>query len=111
MKRFLKLMRNTAIALVGLAVVLTGFTKFIHYPNPIAAVRLGLAPASKTPTLMPWHIINPSTSPIAWPTSTETMPDTVAWKGAQIKWQEFLDKTHTNAFLVIRNGVLQQRYE
>jgi len=110
MRRLLNFARNLLIVIVALGVALTGFTRFIHYPNPIAAIKLGLAPASKTPTLMPWHTVHPSTTPITWPTATEAMPVTVPWKGAQIKWQEFLDKTHTNAFLVIRNGVITYEY-
>jgi CubicO group peptidase (beta-lactamase class C family) len=59
---------------------------------------------------MPWHTIDPSDNPIAWPTSTEAAPDTVAWKGKQIKWQDFLDRTNTNAFLLVRNGVITYEY-
>ncbi len=110
MKRFLKVLRNILIVFVGFAVALTGFTKFIHYPNPIAAIRLGLAPASKTPTLMPWNTIAPANKPIAWPTSNEAMPATVPWENGSITWQEFLKKTYTNAFLVIRNGVITYEY-
>ena len=110
MRRLLLVLRNTVIILVALAVALTGFTRFIHYPNPIASIKLGLAPASKTPTLMPWHTIAPSTTPIEWPTSSEAAPDTVAWKGKQIKWQDFLDRTNTNAFLLVRNGVITYEY-
>ena len=110
MRRLLRVLRNTLIIIVALGVALTGFTKFIHYPNPIAAIKLGLAPASKTPTLMPWHTIKPSASPIEWPTSFAPAPETVMWKGKAIKWQDFLDRTNTNAFLVIRNGVITYEY-
>ena len=110
MRRLFKVLRNTLIILVALGVALTGFTKFIHYPDPIAAIKLGLAPASKTPTLMPWHTIDPAVDPIDWPTSDGATPDTVAWKGKQIKWQDFLDRTNTNALLVVRNGVITYEY-
>jgi len=110
MKRYLRFLRNTLVVLVAFAVALTGFTKFIHYPNPIAAIRLGLAPASKTPTLMPWHTITPASKPIAWPTSSEKMPETVPWENGSITFQDFLKKSYTNAFLVIRNGVITYEY-
>ena len=110
MRRLFKVLRNTLIILVALGVTLTGFTKFIHYPDPIATIKLGLAPASKTPTLMPWHTIDPAVDPIDWPTSDGATPDTVAWKGKQIKWQDFLDRTNTNALLVVRNGVITYEY-
>ncbi len=110
MNKLLKALRNTGIVLVALFILLSGFFRFVHYPNVIAAVRLGLAPASKTPTLMPWHTVNPSATPIAWPTSSEKMPTTVTYDGKTMAWQEFLDKSYTNAFLVVRNGVITYEY-
>jgi len=110
MNKLLKALRNTGIVLVALFILLSGFFRFVHYPNVIAAVRLGLAPASKTPTLMPWHTVNPSATPIAWPTSSEKMPATVTYDGKTMSWQEFLDKSYTNAFLVVRNGVITYEY-
>ena len=110
MRKLLKALRTAGIVLVALFILLSGFFRYIHYPNVVAAVRLGLAPASKTPTLMPWHTVNPSTTPIAWPTSTENMPATVTYQGKVMSWQEFLDKSYTNAFLVIRNGVITYEY-
>ena len=110
MRRLFRGLRNTLIIVVVLGVALAGFTKFIHYPNPIAAIKLGLAPASKTPTLMPWHTIDTAINPIDWPTSGGARPETVAWKGKQIKWQDFLDRTNTNALLVVRNGVITYEY-
>ena len=38
------------------------------------------------------------------------MPAVVDWNGKQISWQKFLDLTNTNAFLVLRNGVLTYQY-
>jgi CubicO group peptidase (beta-lactamase class C family) len=110
MRLFIKILRNTLIGLVIFALALTGFFKVIHYPNPIAAIKLGLAPASKTPTLLPWHVVTPATNPISLPTSHEAMPATVEWMGKTITWQHFLDTSHTNAFLVVRNGVLTYEY-
>jgi CubicO group peptidase (beta-lactamase class C family) len=110
MRLLWKILRNTLIGLVIFAVALTGFFKVVHYPNPIAAIKLGLAPASKTPTLLPWHVVAPSANPITLPTSHEAMPSTVEWLGKTITWQQFLDTSNTNAFLVIRNGVLTYEY-
>jgi len=110
MRLLWKILRNTLIGLVIFAVALTGFFKVVHYPNPIASIKLGLAPASKTPTLLPWHVVAPSTNPITLPTSTEAIPSTVEWLGKTITWQQFLDTSNTNAFLVIRNGVLTYEY-
>ena len=110
MNRLLKVLKRTAIVVVILGVLLEGFTLVIRYPNPIAAVRLGLAPASKTPTLMPAHNIAPSTTPIELPTGHENAPTTVTWQGSKVPWQEFLDKSYTNVLLILRNGVITYQY-
>ena len=70
MKRTLKILRNTGIALVAIFILLSGFLQYVHYPSLISAVRLGLAPASKTPTLLPWHTVDPSATPVVWKTGT-----------------------------------------
>lgn len=55
---------------------------------------------------MPWHVIDPSDKPIALPVSSEKMPAEIMYKGTSLAFNEFLKQTDTNAFLVIRNGVL-----
>jgi len=87
-------------------VALFAFTKVIHYPEPIAAIKLGLAPASKTPTLMPWHVIDPAAKPVAIPVTSEKMPDEIMYKGTSLAFNEFLKQTDTNVFIVLRNGVM-----
>ena len=98
------------IPLLVLYLALAAFLHVVHYPSPIAVIRLGLAPASKTPDLMPAHTIAPSTSPTSFKAGSEKMPALVEWDGKQISWQAFLDKSNTNAFLVIRNGALTYQY-
>ena len=110
MKRLLKVLKRTAIFILVFGIALEGFTLLIRYPNPIAAVRLGLAPASKTPTLLPAHTIAPSSNPIELPTGKENPPKTVNWKGQEVPWQKFLDESYTNAFLILRNGVITYQY-
>jgi len=106
MVRLFRVIRNTLISLVVLYGALFIFTKVVHYPEPIASIKLGLAPASKTPTLMPWHVIDPSDKPIALPVASEKMPAEIMYKGTSLAFNEFLKQTDTNAFLVIRNGVM-----
>jgi len=65
--RLLRFLRNFLISVLALYLALFAFTKVIRYPDPIAAIRLGLAPASETPTLMPWHEIKESSDPIDLP--------------------------------------------
>ena len=106
----MKFLRKTFLSLIVIYGLLWGATLYIHYPNPYQSIRLGLAPASKTPDLMPAHTIAPSSNPIALATANEKMPDRVEFNGANVSWQEFLDKSYTNAFLVLRNGVLTYAY-
>ena len=106
MMRLVRIIRNTVITIALLYAALFIFTKVIHYPEPIAAIKLGLAPASKTPTLMPWHVIDPSDKPISIPVASEKMPAEIMYKGTSLAFGEFLKQTDTNAFVVIRNGVM-----
>ena len=104
--RLFRFIRNTAITLAVIYGALFIFTRVIHYPEPIAAIKLGLAPASKTPTLMPWHVIDPAAKPITLPVASEKMPVEIMYKGTSLPFNEFLKQTDTNAFIVIRNGVM-----
>lgn len=98
-----KAIKRIIVVLVILYVALFALTRVIHYPEPIAAIKLGLAPASKTPDLMPAHTIKAGTaSPLAQG-AAETIGN-VTFKGASMTFDQFLSTTHTNAFIVIRNG-------
>lgn len=95
--------RRFVIALAVIYAALFGLTKIIHYPEPIAAIRLGLAPASKTPDLMPAHSI--AAKPGApWQLGTPEEITTVKWNGKTVPFEQFMKETDTNAFLVIRKG-------
>ena len=106
MIKLYRFIRKTVITVVVLYLALFGLTKAIRYPEPIAAIKLGLAPASKTPALMPAHIIEPAKSPVEIPRGSEVMPATVQYRKSPTAFADFLKQTNTNAFLVIRNGVL-----
>jgi hypothetical protein len=108
---FLKVLRNIAIVLVALYLSLFALTKVIHYPEPIAAIKLGLAPASKTPELMPSHWIVAAPSSFApWKKGGEESIGEVTYRDKKLSFQDFLDTTHTNAFLVIRGGKITHEY-
>lgn len=98
-----KLIRRVATVLVILYVALFALTKVIHYPEPIAAIRLGLAPASKTPDLMPAHTITAKPG-APWTVGTPEEITAVAWNGKSVPFEQFMEETDTNAFLVIRKG-------
>ena len=100
-----KIIRNLAISVFVLYLALFGLTKAIRYPEPIAAIKLGLAPASKTPDLMPFHIINGAPSDeSAWVAADAEAITEVIWQGKKVTFDEFLSATQTNAFLVVRDG-------
>lgn len=100
-----KLIRNLAISVFVLYLALFGLTKAIRYPEPIAAIKLGLAPASKTPDLMPFHIIKSAPSDeSAWVSADSEAITEVIWQGKKVTFEEFLSATQTNAFLVFRDG-------
>jgi len=110
--KLIKILRNIAIVLISIYLSLFALTKVIHYPEPIAAIRLGLAPASKTPDLMPAHVIKaaPNES-AAWKFGSPEEINQVTWKGKKVDFEIFLQETSTNAFLVIRNGkITYERY-
>jgi CubicO group peptidase (beta-lactamase class C family) len=100
-----KIIRNLAISVLVLYLALFGLTKAIRYPEPIASIKLGLAPASKTPDLMPFHIIKGAQSDeSAWVSADSEAITEVTWQGKKVTFEEFLNSTQTNAFLVIRDG-------
>ena len=100
-----KIIRNLAISVFVLYLALFGLTKAIRYPEPIAAIKLGLAPASKTPDLMPFHIIKGAPSDeSAWVAADAEAITEVIWQGKKVTFDEFLSATQTNAFLVVRDG-------
>ena len=101
----LKLIRRVVVVLFILYLALFGLTKAIRYPEPIAAIKLGLAPASKTPDLMPFHIIKATAGESTpWLSGASEEINEVTWGGIKISFDEFLANTQTNAFLVIRGG-------
>ena len=101
-----KFLKRAVVTVLVIYLSLFGLTKAIRYPEPIAAIKLGLAPASKTPDLMPAHIIEPADSRISWATGSANLPTQVEYDGETISLEKFMNITKTNAFLVIKDGKL-----
>jgi CubicO group peptidase (beta-lactamase class C family) len=100
-----KLIRRVVLSFLITYAALFGLTKVIHYPEPIAAIRLGLAPASKTPDLMPAHSIVAAPSTFApWQSGKTEEIGQVTWNGKKQDFETFLKETQTNVFLIVRNG-------
>ena len=105
MSTLIRVLRNIVIGLVIFYLALFGLTKAIRYPEPIATIKLGFAPASKTPDLMPYHWIVAAPSSFApWKSGPTEEISQVIWNGKKQNFDVFLSETQTNAFLVIRNG-------
>ena len=101
----LKIIRRVVVVLLVIYLALFGLTKAIRYPEPIATIKLGLAPASKTPDLMPYHYIVAAPSSFApWKSGNSETVQNVKYDGKRITFDEFLSKTSTNAFLIVRDG-------
>ena len=101
----LKLIRRIVVVLLVIYLALFGLTKAIRYPEPIAAIKLGLAPASKTPDLMPFNYIVAAPSTFApWKSGNSETVQSVKYDGRRITFDEFLTKTNTNAFIIVRDG-------
>jgi len=101
----LKLIRRFAITVLVLYLALFGLTKAIRYPEPIAVIKLGLAPASKTPDLMPFHyIVAAPTTYAPWKNGNSETVQNVNYDGKRITFDDFLKQTSTNAFIIIRGG-------
>ena len=101
----IKLFRRVLVAVLVIYLALFGLTKAIRYPEPIAAIKLGLAPASKTPDLMPFHYIVAAPSTFApWKDGVKEEIGQVTWNGKKQDFEIFLKETNTNAFIIIRNG-------
>ena len=101
-----KFLKRVIATVLVIYLALFGFTKVIRYPEPIAAIKLGLAPASKTPDLMPAHVIEPADTRISWASGNANLPTEVDYDGENISLEKFMNLTKTNAFLVIKDGKL-----
>ncbi len=106
MRTLFRVTRNILIVLLGLYLLLFSATRVIHFPEPVKAVRLALASASQTPSLMPSHIVTGAGKSIPWQMNVRTLPKTVNWNGQDVSVTEFLTRTKTNAFLIVRNGAI-----
>lgn len=100
-------LRNTLIT-VGLVLVLLvggawAATVVMKVPDPVTLAQLEVAPPSKWGDYFPARTVEAG-EPRALESAPVDMPTEVPWKGSQIPFQEFLDTTSTNSFLVLQDG-------
>lgn len=96
-------------AVVLIVTSVSAATVILGIPAPPTLVRLLTVAPSQQGSLYASRPV-PATSPRALASRDEPLPATVPWKGAQIPMGEFLESTHANAFLILRDGTLTHEW-
>ena len=98
----------TEIAVVGAVLVVgaVGATAALRIPSPVSLVKLATRQPSTQGELFASHEIDASPNPRPLSVATKPLPTTVPWAGKNIPIEEFITRTSTNSFLVMRHGEL-----
>ena len=91
---------------MALAAVAYAATTVMDIPPPYRLYQLEVAEPSRRGELFPAREVAAPAVPWALPAQPEPPPATVPWKGGQIAFDRFLELTHTNAFVILRDGKL-----
>ncbi|OYD67395.1 serine hydrolase domain-containing protein [Rhodococcus sp. OK302] len=98
------------VTAVVLAAGLYAATAVLDIPSPPTLARLLTDAPSGQGQLYPARPVAASPNQRPFPVADAPLPDTVPWKGTQIPVADFLEATDTNAFLVLRDGVLTHEW-
>ncbi|MBP1161202.1 serine hydrolase [Rhodococcus sp. PvR099] len=82
----------------------------LEIPAPPTLARLLTEAPSKQGELYPSRAVAASPDPAPLQSNSIPLPDSVPWRGEQIPVAQFLETTHTNAFLVLRDGALTNEW-
>ncbi|MWA07760.1 serine hydrolase domain-containing protein [Streptomyces sp. BA2] len=111
---FLGRHRRAVIAVpTALTVLIAGCwaaTTVLSLPSPFSLIRLADTPPSQQGALFPARNVDASTKPAPAQKALQALPATVAWKDGRKDTRQFLTDTHTNAFLVLRDGQLTHEW-
>ncbi|MBF6238341.1 serine hydrolase [Nocardia otitidiscaviarum] len=77
---------------------------------PHVMARWLLTPPSRRAKVFPRRDIAASTQPRPFPVADAELPETVPWRGTRVSVEEFLRLTHTNCFVVIRDGKMVREW-
>ncbi|MEU4421032.1 serine hydrolase [Actinoplanes sp. NPDC024001] len=107
--------RRALIAVPALLAVLAGTayagTAIMDVPPPHTLYRVQTTEPSRWGDLFPARAVAaPARATPLAAAAAPRVPATVPWKGARIPFTEFLDTTHTNAFLVLRDGAIEYEW-
>lgn len=94
------------VGVAALAAVAYAATTVMDIPPPYRLYQLEVAEPSRRGELFPAREVAAPAVPWALPAQPEPPPATVPWKGGQIAFDRFLELTHTNAFVILRDGKL-----
>ncbi|MGG2464233.1 serine hydrolase [Streptomyces sp. RGM 3693] len=107
-------LRRTLIALpVVLGVLVAGSytaTELLDIPSPPTLAKLLTTEPSQQGNLFATRTIPAASTPAPLAVHDEPLPATVPWKGERVPTGQFLATTHTNAFLVLKNGRLTHQW-
>ncbi|MFG2417298.1 serine hydrolase domain-containing protein [Streptomyces goshikiensis] len=114
LRAFLGRNRRAAIAVpTALTVLIAGSwaaTAALSLPSPLSLIRLSNTPPSQQGALFPARTVLASTEPAPLQKASLALPATVVWKDGRKDTRQFLMDTHTNAFLVLRDGHLTHEW-
>lgn len=107
-RRARRLRRVAIIVVTVLAVLSAGAyagAALMKVPAPPDLYRLSTTPPSEWGNYFSSRTIEAGT-PRALQSAPQSVPQEVPWKGSTVPFEEFLSLTHTNSFVVLRNGEL-----
>ncbi|WP_430332936.1 serine hydrolase domain-containing protein [Rhodococcus sp. ACT016] len=105
--------RVTASALVAVVVLgagAFGASAAMHIPAPPTLVHLLTDAPSTQGQLFASRTVAAPAQARPLPVHPAPLPETVPWKGGRISASEFLDTTHSNAFMVLRDGAITHEW-
>ncbi|MFE7742667.1 serine hydrolase [Nocardia sp. NPDC057455] len=85
-------------------------TAVLHIPSPPTLLRLLTDPPSAQGALFESRTVAAAPTPRPLPIAPRPLPDQVPWKGSHLSIADFLGITHTNSFLVLRDGALTHEW-
>ncbi|GAB2857216.1 hypothetical protein GCM10022221_66010 [Actinocorallia aurea] len=85
-------------------------TAIMDVPPPHTLYKINSAVPSRWGDLFPARTISAAAQPVPLASAPAPLPGTVPWKGGQVTVEEFLAATHTNAFVVLRDGKIAHEW-
>ncbi|WP_040866353.1 serine hydrolase domain-containing protein [Nocardia exalbida] len=105
---------RAVVVLSVIVVVLVGAAfataTVLHIPSPPTLLRLLTDPPSAQGALFESRTVAASPAPRPLPRAPRPLPEQVPWKGTQLSMSDFLGTTHTNSFLVLRDGAVTHEW-